>query len=90
MRGMFGPFAYVALEDADEVVVIDTNPPAFKVVDRIKVASKPSGIGASSEGGRIYVSVQGTDELHVLDAGTHRVIARVPVGIKPVGVAPSL
>jgi YVTN family beta-propeller protein len=89
MRGMFGPFAYVAVEDADEVVVIDTTPGGYKVVDRIKVESKPSGIGASPEGGRIYVGVQGTDEVQVIDTGTHRVIARIPVGIKPVGVLPS-
>lgn len=89
MRGMFGPFVYVAVEDANEVVVIDTKPGEFRVVDRIKVGTKPSGIGASPEGGRIYVSVQGSDELHVLDTGTHRVIGRIPVGIKPVGVAAS-
>ena len=88
-RGMFGPFAYVAVEDADEVVVIDTKPGAIRVVDRLKVPSKPSGIGASPEGGRIYVSVQGSDEMLVIDTGTHRVIARVPVGIKPVGVVAS-
>lgn len=88
-RGMFGPFAYVAVEDADEVVVIDTKPGGLRVVDRLKVPSKPSGIGASPEGGRIYVSVQGSDELHVIDTGTHRVIARIPVGIKPVGVVAS-
>ena len=89
VRGMFGPFAYVAVEDANEVVVIDTKPGAFKVVERIKVGPKPSGIGSSPEGGRMYVGVQGSDELHVLDTGTHRVISRVPVGIKPVGVAAS-
>jgi YVTN family beta-propeller protein len=86
VRGMFGPFAYVAVEDADEVVVIDAKPGAYKIVDRIKVSSKPSGIGASPEGGRIYVSTQGNDQLQVIDTGTHRVIGHVPVGIKPVGV----
>jgi len=90
MRGMFGPFAYVAVEDANEVVVIDTKPGALKIVDRIKLGSKPNGIGASPEGGRIYVGLQGSDELHILDTGTHRVIGRVPVGIKPVGVVASL
>ena len=89
MRGMFGPFAYVAVEDADEVVVIETRPGELKVVDRIKVGQKPSGMTASPEGGRIYVSVQGSDELQVIDTGTHRVIGRVPVGIKPVGAAAS-
>jgi len=89
-RGMFGPFAYVAVEDAGEVVVIDaTKPGASKIVDRIKVGSKPSGVGASPEGGRIYVSVQGSDEVAVIDTGTHRVIAKIPVGIKPVGVVAS-
>ena len=89
VRGMFGPFAYVAVEDADEVVVIDTKPGAYKVVDRLKIGPKPSGVTASPEGGRIYVGVQGRDELDVVDTGTGRVIGKVPVGIKPVGVAAS-
>ena len=86
---MSGLFAYVATEDADEVAVLDTKPGALKVVERLKIPSKPSGLGTSPEGGRIYVSVQGSDELHVIDTGTHRVIAKVPVGIKPVGVVAS-
>jgi YVTN family beta-propeller protein len=90
VRGMFGPFAYVAVEGADEVVVIDaTKPGASKIVDRIKVGNKPSGVGASPEGGRIYVSVQGSDEVYVIDTGTHRVIGKIPVGTKPVGVVAS-
>lgn len=89
VRGMFGPFAYVAVEDANEVVVIDAKPGDYKIVDRIKTGSKPSGVASSPEGGRIYVSVQGSDELYVIDTGTHRVIGKVPVGIKPVGVKAS-
>ena len=90
VRGMFGPYAYVAVEGADEVVVIDaTKPGSSKIVDRIKVGSKPSGVGASPEGGRIYVGVQGSDEVHVIDTGTHRVIGKIPVGIKPVGIVAS-
>lgn len=90
VRGMFGPFAYVAVEGADEVVVIDaTKPGSSKIVDRIKVGSKPSGVGASPEGGRIYVGIQGSDEVYVIDTGTHRVIGKIPVGIKPVGIVAS-
>jgi len=87
VRGMFGPFAYVAVEDANEVVVIDARPGEMKVVDRISVAGKPSGIHASPEGGRVYVTLQGTDELAVIDTGTHRVMTKVRVGLKPVGIA---
>jgi YVTN family beta-propeller protein len=89
VRGMFGPFAYVAVEDANEVVVIDARPGALKVVDRIAVGNKPSGVSASPEGGRVYVGLQGTDQLAVIDTGTHRVIDKVSVGIKPVGIAVS-
>jgi YVTN family beta-propeller protein len=89
VRGMFGPFAYVAVEDANEVVVIDARPDEMKIVDRIRVGSKPSGVSASPEGGRVYVSLQGTDQMAVIDTGTHRVIGTVPVGLKPVGIAVS-
>jgi YVTN family beta-propeller protein len=89
VRGMFGPFAYVAVEDANEVVVIDARPGELKVVDRIAVGTKPSGVSASPEGGRVYVSLQGTDQLAVIDTGTHRVINKVSVGLKPVGIAVS-
>ena len=89
VRGMFGPFAYVAVEDANEIVVIDARPGELKVVDRIAVGNKPSGVSASPEGGRVYVSLQGTDQMAVIDTGTHRVINRVPVGLKPVGIAVS-
>jgi YVTN family beta-propeller protein len=37
----------------------------------------------------VYVSLQGTDQMAVIDTGTHRVINRVPVGLKPVGIAVS-
>jgi YVTN family beta-propeller protein len=90
VRGMFGPFAYVAVEDADQVVVLDTKPGAYAIVDRIKVGARPAGLASSPEGGRIYVSLQGTDQLVVIDTGTGRVIGQVPVGLKPVGVAASL
>ena len=53
------------------------------------MGNKPSGVGASPEGGRIYVSIQGSDELYTIDTGTHRVIGKTPVGIKPVGVVAS-
>jgi YVTN family beta-propeller protein len=89
VRGMFGPFAYVAVEDANEIVVIDARPGELKVVDRIAVGAKPSGVSASPEGGRVYVSLQGTDQLAVIDTGTHRVINKVSVGLKPVGIAVS-
>lgn len=89
VRGMFGPFAYVAVEEANEVVVIDARPNELKIVDRIAVGSKPSGVSSSPEGGRVYVSLQGTDEMAVIDTGTHRVINKVSVGIKPVGIAVS-
>lgn len=89
VRGMFGPFAYVAVEEADQVVVLDAKPGAYPIVDRIRIDGKPSGMASSPEGGRIYVSLQGTDQLAVIDTGTHRVIGRVSVGLKPVGVAVS-
>ena len=88
VRGMFGPFAYVAVQGTDEVVVIDANPGSLKIVDRIKVGPKPNGVAASPEGGRVYVST-GSDELYVIDTATHRVIAKIPIGINPVGVAAS-
>ena len=51
----------------------------------------PAGVSTPAvAGGRIYVSLQGTDQLVVIDTGTGRVIGQVAVGLKPVGVAASL
>jgi YVTN family beta-propeller protein len=71
------------------VRMADGKPGAYTIVERIRVGAKPAGLAASPEGGRIYVSLQGTDQLAVIDTGTGRVIGQVAVGLKPVGVAAS-
>jgi len=61
----------------------------IETATRSHARAKPSGVSASPEGGRVYVSLQGSDELAVSDTGTHRVINKVSVGLKPVGIAVS-
>jgi YVTN family beta-propeller protein len=88
-RGMVGPLAYVVTETQNEVVVVNADPRELKVLDRIPVGAAPNGVGADRTGTRLFVANQLGNSVSVIDTGTGRAIATIPVGIKPVGVVVS-
>ncbi len=46
----------------------------------------PNGIWANPQGTRVFVVHERSNDLRVIDTGTSRVIATVPVGRKPIRV----
>ena len=49
-------------------------------------ANMPSDAALSPDGLRLYVALQGSDALIVIDTATNEQIARIPVGASPIGV----
>jgi YVTN family beta-propeller protein len=85
-KEMLGPLAYVVVQKANEVVVVNADPNALRIVDRIPVGQSPSGITANPKGTRLYVSNQRDDSVSVIDTSSSRVIATIPVGLHPIGL----
>ena len=89
-----GTRAYVANSDAGTVSVLDTA--TNTIVATVAVGASPSGVAVSPAGTRVYVAnACGTDSgcnsfdglVSVIDTATNAVVATVPVGASPVGVA---
>jgi len=49
----------------------------------------PNGIWANPQGTRVFAVHETSNDLRVIDTGTSRVIAKVPVGRKPIRVVVS-
>jgi YVTN family beta-propeller protein len=71
--------------------VIDT---ATNAVSTIQVGTAappvgvhPSGVAVAPDGGHVYVTNQGSDDVTVIETATDTVISRIPVGTSPLGVA---
>ena len=88
-KGMVGPNAYVTVSGANHVAVVSINNTRMQVVERIPVGDKPNGILANTEGTRIYVGDEGSNDLRVIDTGTNALIATTLVGRKPIRVVMS-
>lgn len=88
-KGMVGPNAYVTVSGANHVAVVSINNNRMQVVERIPVGDKPNGILANTEGTRIYVGNEGSNDLQVIDTGTNTLIATTLVGRKPIRVVMS-
>ena len=67
------------------MVVFDTNKET--VVGEVKDLSRVHGILAVPENHRVFASATGSNQLAVIDDSTLQVIARVPAGDYPDGVA---
>src|SRR5882724_7530069 len=76
---------FIAHLGDSEVIVFDTE--ARRVVKRISNVSRVHGVLAIPELGRVYASATGTDEVVAIDEATLRVIARMPGGDYPDGLA---
>lgn len=85
-KGIQGPNAYVTVGGANKVIAVTADPKNLRVVDQIDVGEGPNGIWANPEGTRLFVGHQISNDLRVVDTGTSKVIASVPVGRKPIRV----
>jgi len=88
-KGLLGPLAYVTVAGFNKVLVLDADLRRLRLVEEIEVGEEPYGIAANPQGTRLFVSHEGSDDLRVIDTGTSRVIATVPVGRKPIRVVVS-
>jgi len=88
-KGMQGPNAYVTVASLNKVLVINADPKNPEALGQIDVGDRPNGIWANPEGTRLFVVHENSNDLRVVDTGTSKVIATVPVGRKPIRVVVS-
>lgn len=77
-----GTFAYVTVggENAVKVYSMDDTP---KLAAIIPVGALPHGIWAADDGSRMYVGLENSDAVDVIDTAANKVMARIPVGQAP-------
>lgn len=75
---------YVTSREADRVSVIDTT---GTVITSISAGKHPLGIGIHPGGGFTYAAEEGDDSVAVIDTSSNSVVAIIPVGKHPRGVA---
>ena len=66
-----GRWLYVACEDSDQVVAVDTR--TQQVTRRIRVGRMPRGIALSPDGKTLYVSNENDDDVTEIDAQTFQI-----------------
>lgn len=77
-----GTLAYVTIGGENAVKVYSTGPSAAQVAT-IQVGSLPHGIWTSDDSSRVYVGLENSDAVDVIDTSNNKVVARVPVGQAP-------
>ncbi len=85
VRNAHGQFAYVTIGGLNEVKVFRTSD--FSLVATIPTGKLPHGIWPSGDGARVYVGLEIDDKATAIDTLTNKVIANVPIGQAPQGVA---
>lgn len=80
-----GQFAYVTVGTENVVKVFRTD--NFAQVAAIPVGALPHGLWPSGDGSRIYVGLENADAVAAIDTATNKVIATIPIGQGPQGVA---
>jgi YVTN family beta-propeller protein len=83
-RNSRGVFAYVTIGGLNRVKVFRTDD--FAQSAEIPVGALPHGIWPSGDGSRIYVGLEGADELVAIDTMTNEIVAHVPIGQAPQAV----
>ena len=78
-------FAYVTVGGLNAVKVFRTSD--FEPVATIETGALPHGLWPSGDGTRIYVGLENADAAAVIDTRENKVIATVPLGQAPQGVA---
>jgi YVTN family beta-propeller protein len=84
-RNRQGQFAYVTVGTENIVKVFRTTD--FAQVAAIPVGALPHGLWPSGDGTRIYVGLENADAVAAIDTLANKVIATIPVGQGPQGVA---
>ena len=84
-RNANGQFAYVTIGGLNEVKVFKTD--TFEQVAVIPTGALPHGIWPSGDGTRMYVGLENADAAAAIDTLANKVIATIPIGQAPQGVA---
>lgn len=85
VRNSTGQFAYVTVGTENVVKVFRTD--TFIQVTSIAVGALPHGLWPSGDGSRVYVGLENADAVAAIDTATNAVIATIPIGQGPQGVA---
>lgn len=80
-----GQFAYITSGGLNQVKVFRTED--FAPIASISTGALPHGLWPSGDGSRMYVGLENADEIAVIDTQSNTVLANVPVGQGPQGVA---
>jgi len=80
-----GQFAYVTIGGSNQVKVFRTDD--FELVSTISVGALPHGLWPSGDGARVYVGLENADAVVVIDTLSNAVVANIPIGQAPNGVA---
>lgn len=81
VRNRNGQFAYVSVGGRNEVQVFRTDD--FSQVSAIPVGYMPHGVWPSSDGSRLYVGLENSDALTVIDTLSNKIVATVAIGQAP-------
>ena len=85
VRNAHGQFAYVTVGGLNQVKVFRTDD--FREIATINVGALPHGIWPSGDGTRVYVGLENADGVAVIDTLENKLIATIPIGQGPQGVA---
>ncbi|HEY3595659.1 MAG TPA: YncE family protein [Polyangiaceae bacterium] len=85
VRNAKGQFAYVTIGGLNQVKVFRTDD--FSQTATIATGALPHGLWPSGDGTRVYVGLENADEVAVIDTSKNAVIATIPIGQGPQGVA---
>ena len=85
VRNAHGQFAYVTVGTENAVKVFRTD--NFAQVATIPTGALPHGLWPSGDGTRLYVGLENGDGVAAIDTLTNEVIATIPIGQGPQGVA---
>ncbi len=85
VRNAHGQFAYVTVGGLNQVKVFRTDD--YSQVATIDVGALPHGIWPSGDGTRVYVGLENADAAAVIDTMENKLIATIPLGQGPQGVA---
>jgi YVTN family beta-propeller protein len=85
VRNSNGQFAYVTVGGLNAVKVFRTE--SFDQVATIETGALPHGLWPAGDGTRIYVGLENADAAAVIDTLENKVIATIPIGQGPQGVA---
>ena len=85
VRNSRGQFAYVTVGGLNAIKVFRTD--SFEQVATIETGALPHGLWPSGDGTRVYVGLENADAVAAIDTLENKVIATIPIGQAPQGVA---